>query len=146
MPQAIDAVAHDKAHRARIIVGPDTLGTGALLGFEKFFRNKVERFIPRNSFKIARTLRTLSSQWMQKPMRMMLTFGIACDFRANHARGVIVVFRSAHAPDRTIVEQFDLERASRRAVVRTRRCADANRRTDVPNGIVHRHSSSVLKG
>ena len=49
VPQPIDAVAHDEAHRAGVVVGPDRFRPEGALGGEKFLRREVERLLPGNA-------------------------------------------------------------------------------------------------
>ena len=121
MAQAIDAVAHHQAHSAGVIIRPDTLGAVTLLGLNEFFRDQIERVVPGDSLELARPFFSLAPQGMQEALRMMLPLGVTRDLRADHSRGVVVVFRAMHAPDRALVEQFDFERAGRWAIVRTGR-------------------------
>ena len=55
--QAIYAVAHHAAHRARIVIGPDALGAVSPFGFQKSGGDRVERLVPRNALELARALR-----------------------------------------------------------------------------------------
>ena len=68
---------------------------------------------------------------MKQPVGMMDALGIARDLLANDAQRVAVVLGAAHAPDRVGIEQFDLERAGRGAVMRADRSADLDIRADV---------------
>ena len=54
----------------------------------------------------------------------MHALGIAGDLGADHARGIGVVGRAAHPADRMVVEDLDLERAGRGAVMRAGGSAD----------------------
>src|SRR5436190_230639 len=63
----------------------------------------------------------------QQALRMMHAFGIAGDLGANHARRVGVLLRAMDAADGPAVENLDLERTRRRAIVRAGGRADANR-------------------
>src|SRR5262245_65120122 len=74
---------------------------------------------------------------MKEPLRMMLPLGITCDLRADHSRGVVVVFRAMHAPDRALVEQFDFERAGGWTIVRTGRIANPLCLGET-DGLIHR--------
>src|SRR5689334_6082969 len=74
---------------------------------------------------------------MEQTVRMVGALGVARDLRADHARGVVVVLRPAHAADRVLVEDLDLERAGRGAVVRTAGVADAFGAGE-PDGLIHR--------
>ena len=46
MAQAVDAVAHDEAHRAGVVVGPHRLAAVLCFRREEFLRDVVERVIP----------------------------------------------------------------------------------------------------
>lgn len=52
---------------------------------------------------------------------MIDAFGIARDLGADDAGRVAVIARAVNATDRVPTEQFDLERAGRGAIMRTRR-------------------------
>ena len=51
--QAVDAVAHQKAHGAGKIIRPHRLGTKALFGFKKGFGHFIERRLPANRAEFA---------------------------------------------------------------------------------------------
>ncbi len=119
MAQAVDAVAHDEAHRAGVVVGPDRLAAVFRFRREEFLRDEVERVIPRDRRELARSLRPLADERMQQPVRMMDALGVARDLRADHARRVEIVLGAAHAADRAAVEHLHFERAGGRAIVRT---------------------------
>src|SRR5690242_9065387 len=107
--QPVDAVAHHQAHRAGVIIRPDAWGSVTLLGLDKFFGDKVKRVIPRDAFELARTLRSLSPQRMQKTPGVVLALGIARNFGADHAGRVVVVFCAMDTPDCALVEKFNLK-------------------------------------
>ncbi len=52
MAQAIDAVTHDEAHGAGIVIGPHRLRTMATLGRKQGFGHKVEGRIPANALEL----------------------------------------------------------------------------------------------
>ena len=56
---------------------------------------------------------------------MMDALGVARDLGADHARRIDVVLGAADAADGAAVEDLDLERAGRWAVMRTSRGRDA---------------------
>ena len=68
---------------------------------------------------------------------MMHALGVARDLGADHARRVVVVRRAAHAADGVVVEHLDLERAGRRAVVRTGGGADPDGLQRRADGLIH---------
>ena len=57
--QALEPVAHHEAHRAGIEIGPDAFGSVLALGLEECFGDAVERFVPGDR---ARTARSLSDR------------------------------------------------------------------------------------
>ena len=116
--QPVDAVAHDEAHGAGVVVGPDRLRAVALLGREEFLGDEIERVVPGDRRELARALRRPCAQRMHQPVGMMHALGIARDLGADDAGRVVVVRGAAHAADGVRVEQLDLERAGRGAVVR----------------------------
>ena len=91
----------------------------ALLGLQEPFGNQIERVVPGDFPELAAALRTGALQRMQQPVLVMLALGVARDLGADHAGGVAVVLGAMHAADRALVDQFDVERASRRTIVRT---------------------------
>ena len=74
---------------------------------------------------------------------MVLPFGVARDFGADHTGRVVVVFCAVHASDRALVEKFDLQRTGRRTVMRTGRMTDPHRFWE-PDGLIHRSHYSRL--
>ena len=117
--QTVDAVAHHQAHGAGVVVGPDRLCAQLLLDAEEFLGDEVERLIPRDRRKFARSLRSLAYEGHRQPIRVMHALGIARHLGADHARGVVIVLGPAHTPDRAPVDHLDLERAGRWAIVWT---------------------------
>src|SRR6202000_3284256 len=69
--------------------------------------------------KLARPLRTDAELRVHQPVRMMDALGIARDLGADHTGGIGLEFGTAHPADGLAVDHFDIERAGRRAVVRT---------------------------
>src|SRR6185295_19501642 len=112
MSQTVDTVAHDKTHGARIVIRPDTVSAVSLLDSNEVFSNKIERRVPGDAFELAGALCATASQRMQDALRRVLPLRIACNLRADHAGGVIVVRRPMHASNRALVEQLHIERAS----------------------------------
>src|SRR5208282_4943299 len=135
MPQTVDAVAHDEAHGAGIVVRPNGLGAVRLSGADKLLGDEVERVVPRNRSKLAAALGAHTPQRLRQPVGMMNTLGVTRDLGADHAGRIGIVLRAANAADRMPVEDLDLERAGRGAVVWTRRSDDAG-----ADGLVHRLS------
>jgi len=64
MTQAVDAVAHDIAHGAGIVVGPHRFG--AMLGFgaQKLLGDEIERVVPGNRRVLPRALGAGTAQRM----------------------------------------------------------------------------------
>jgi hypothetical protein len=132
--QPVDAVAHDEAHGARIVIGPHGLAAVPAFGGQELLRHQVERVIPGDRRELARAFRPLAHQGMQQAVGVMDALRIARDLGADHARRIKIVGGAAHAADTAAVEHLDLERAGRGAVVRTGRRRDADRRTE---GLIH---------
>src|SRR4029078_3577102 len=122
--QAIDAIAHHQAHCSGVIIGPDAFRAEPALGFNELFSHEIERIIPRYALELSRTFCTGPAQRVQQALGMMFPFGVARDLGADHARCVVVVFCAVHAPDRALVENFDVQRTGRWAIVRARRMPD----------------------
>src|SRR5262245_65498961 len=74
---------------------------------------------------------------MQEPLGVMLPLGVTRHLRADHSCSVVIVFRAMYAPDCALVEQFNFERAGRRAIVRTGRVADPLCLGET-DGLIHR--------
>ena len=124
MAQAVDAVAHHEAHRAGIVVGPDRLGAVAALGRQHRLGRQVERVVPGDALEAARALGPDAAHRMQQAVRVMDALGVARHFGADDAGRVGVVLRPVHAADAAVVQQLDIERTGRRAVVRAGGMAD----------------------
>src|SRR5262249_27410271 len=60
--QTIDAVAHDEAHRARVVIGPDRFGAEVALGLIETRGDFVQRLVPRNPRELPRALRPGAAQ------------------------------------------------------------------------------------
>ena len=131
MAQPVDAVAHDEAHGAGIVVGPDRLGAVAALGRQHGLGGDVEGVVPGDALELAsrywalaRALGALAAQGVHQPVGVMHALGVARDLGADDARRVAVVLGAVQTADAVAAEQLDIERAGRRAVVRTGRVAD----------------------
>ena len=130
--QAVDAVAHHEAHGAGVIVGPDRLGAVRLLGADELSGDDIERVIPGDRSELAAAFAADAPQRLREAVGMMDALGVARDLGADHARRVGIVLGAAHAADRALAEHLDLERAGRRAVVRTGRGGNARAK-----GLIH---------
>ena len=119
MGQAIDAGAHDAAHRAAVIIRPDALSAEVALGFEKLLRDHLQRLVPRNARKGARAFWAGALQGMKQAILMMNAFGIARDLGADDAIRIGLVFRAINPADAAAFDHLDLKRAGRRAIMRT---------------------------
>src|SRR5215470_12171710 len=75
---------------------------------------------------------------------MMDALGVPRDLGADHAERVVVLLRAANAADCALVEQLDLERAGRGAIVRAGGIADPRRRGKALLDAVHAESSRSL--
>ena len=122
--QALDAVAHDEAHRAGEEVGPHRLAAVTALGVEQSLSGEVERVVPRDPLELSRAFRPAPLQWMEQPIVVMDAFGVARDLGADDTGRVVVLLRPAHAADPAIAEQLHVERTGRRTVVGARRVSD----------------------
>src|SRR5512138_3828029 len=99
MAEPIDAVALHQAHRAGVIVRPDRLAAVLARLGDELLGHDVERVAPRNLGELPRVLRAYPAQRLHQPVGMVNTLGVAGDFLADHAGGVVVALRAAHAPD-----------------------------------------------
>jgi hypothetical protein len=61
---------------------------------------------------------------MEQAVGMMDPLSITRDLRADHAVSVGVVLGAVDASDTVVTQEFDIERACRRAIVRARGVAD----------------------
>ena len=125
--QPVDAVAHHKAHRAGIEIGPHRFGAVARFGFQERFGGDVERVVPGDRLERARSLRALAAQRLRQSVRMMDALGITRDLRADHPGRVVIVLGAAQPPDALPVKHLDFQRTGRRTIVRTGRSADFKR-------------------
>ena len=119
MGKAVDAVAHHQAHGAGVVIGPDRLGAEFALGRVEPRGDLVQRIVPRNPRELAGAFRAGAAQRMRQPIRMMNALGVARDLGANDAGGIGLQPGAAHPADRGTIDHLDIERAGRRAIVRT---------------------------
>ena len=123
--QAVDAVAHQEPHRARVVVRPDGFGPVAPLRVEQCLRGDVERIVPGDGLEArAPALLADPAQWRRQAVRMVDALGVAGDLAADDAGRVRVVAGAADAADGLLVQAFHRERAGGRAVVGTDAVAD----------------------
>ena len=95
------------------------------LGRDEFLGDEVERGVPARLLPAALALGAGAHQRLQQAVGMVDALGIARDLGADDAGRVAVGLGAVDAADAAVVEQLDVERAGRRAVVRTGRMADA---------------------
>ena len=124
--QPLDAVALHQAHRAGIKVWPDRLRPVFRLGRIEFLGHKVERGLPACLFPDALAFGSGAHQRLQEPVWMMDAVGVAGDLGADDAGRIGIVLCPVHAADAVRPEQFDVERAGGRTVMRAGRMADAD--------------------
>src|ERR1700746_1468774 len=74
---------------------------------------------------------------------MMLALGIAGDLGAHHAPRVGLCRSPAHPPDPPAVDQFDLERARARAVVRADAGDDVERQGSAPPWVMGQNTTKL---
>ena len=135
--QPMDAVALHETHGAGVVVRPDRLRAISRFGHEELLADDVERVVPRYRLERAGALRPGPAQRPRQPVGMVDALGVARDLGADHARGVGVVRRAAHPADGAVVEHLDLERAGRRAIMRTGRMADPDGLQRRADGLIH---------
>jgi len=97
VPQPVDAVAHDEAHCAGIIIGPNRFASPLALGVEHGFGRDVERIVPGNALEFARGLRPLAAQWIEEAIGMVDALGIARHLGADHPIRVGIVLGATNA-------------------------------------------------
>ena len=129
--QPVDAVAHDEAHGAGVVVWPDALRAAAPFRLEKALGDEIERLVPTDAGEAARSFCADAPERMQQAVGVVDALGVARHLGADHARRVAVVLGPAHAADRASVDDLDLERAGRRAIVRTGGVAPLDARREV---------------
>ena len=117
--QAIDPVALHKAHRARVVIGPDRLGTVLVGGRDERFRDPVQRLLPAYRPKLTGALRAGTQQRGCEALRVVDALGVAGDLGADDASGVAVRLRPAHRADAPPVQHLDFQGTGGRTVVRT---------------------------
>ncbi len=150
--QALDPVALHQPHGAGIEERPHGFGAEFLRGAGERLGDLVERVVPRDRLEAPLALGADAPQRRRKALGMVLALGVARDLGADDAGGIAVI-GAVDAPDGTLVEALDLERADARAIVRadgrhdiarhgaiigaqaraTKRCRDAPR---VPSSII----------
>ena len=96
------------------------------------FGDDVERIVPGDRGELAAALGADAPQRTREAVGMMDALGVARDLGADHAGRVGIVLGAADTADGALVEDLDLERAGRRAVVRTGRGSDAG-----ADGLIH---------
>ena len=119
MAEPVDAVAHHKAHGAGIVVRPHGFRATGALGREEGFGGFAERIIPGEMLPLPFPFAALALQGMEEALGMMDALGIAGDLLADDTQRIGILARPAHPPDGVVIEELDLERAGRRAVMRT---------------------------
>ena len=145
VPQAVDAVAHHEAHRAGVVIGPDSFRPETPFRLHKALGDAVEGFFDRNRRELPRSLGAGPHQGLGQPVRIVDAFGIARDLGADHPGRVAVVLRPIKTPDRARVEDLHLERAGRGTVVRARRGTPDRSRQSI-HGQVSGYSHWVRRG
>src|SRR5262249_27619526 len=141
--QPVDAVALHQTHGAGVVVWPHRLRAQAPLGFEELLGDEIERVVPGDRLIPPGAFRPGAAHRPKQPAGMMYALGVARHLRADHAGGVAVVGGAANPADGALVEDFDLERAGRRTIVRTGRMADPDGLRQRANGLIHGWSSIV---
>src|SRR5690606_29485069 len=93
---------------------------------EKLLGNEVECGFPARFLPVALALGAGADQRLQQPVGMMNPLGIARDLGADDAGRVVVALGAMDATDGALVDDLDVERTGRRAVMRARRVPDAD--------------------
>ncbi len=126
VPQAIDGISLHEPHRAGVEIGPHRLGPVPFLRRDEFLGDEVERGLPTGLLPHPVSLAAGAHQRLEEAVGVMDAFGVARDLGADDAGRVAVVLRAVHPADAVRPEDLDVERAGRRAIVRTGRMADAD--------------------
>ena len=119
--QQVDAVALHQPHGACIVIGPDRLAAVLARLGDELLGHDVERIGPGDFGELLGALGTDPAQRLHQPVGMMDALGVARDLLADHAGGVVVAHRAAHATDPLGIQPLHIERAGAGAVVRTDR-------------------------
>ena len=119
MRKAIDAVAHHETHGAGIVIGPHRLGAELALGRIEAIGDFVQRLVPRNPRELAGALWPGPAQRIHQPIRMMDALGVTRDLGADDAGSIGLQLGASHPADGRTIDHLDIERAGRRAIVRT---------------------------
>jgi hypothetical protein len=117
MGQAINAVAHDKAHGARIPIGPNGFAAVLLLDGIEARRHFSHGLIPRDAGELPLALFADALQGIKQPIGVVDAFGVACHFFANDTTGVGIVFGPPHPADGVFIEEFHIQCTGRRAIM-----------------------------
>jgi hypothetical protein len=123
--QPFYAVALHQPHRASIEIGPHRIRAVFFFRRDEFFGDQIEGCFPARFLPAALAFGTRTDQRLQQTVGMMHAVGITGDLGADDAGGVAVALGAMEATDSSAVQQFDVERAGRGAVVRTGRMADS---------------------
>ena len=121
MGQTVNAVLHHQSHGSSIVIRPDRFGAEFALRLIETVGDFVQRVVPGDAGELARSFRAGPELRIGHAFRMMNALGITGDLGADHAGRVGLLLRAAHAPDRRIIDHLDIERACRRAIMRTGR-------------------------
>jgi hypothetical protein len=104
------------------------------------FGDLVQRLVPGNLAPATLALGADPPQWPRQPLGMVDALGIARHLLADDAGRVGIVLGAAHAPDGVRIDDLDVERAGRRAVVRAHGARDA-----LGDGAVHRGKATAMR-
>ena len=121
MTQTVDPVAHHKAHRACIIIGPDTLASISSFSFFESLRRQIQGLIPRDFVPLAGPFFAFAKQRFREPIFVMDTLGIAGNFRANHTSRIGLLFRPVNASDFVMRQNLHIQGAGGWAIMRAGR-------------------------
>ena len=122
--ETIDAVAHHDAHRAGVVIRPDGFGAEFALGLVEARGDLVQRLVPGDARILAGALRPGAAHRMGHPLGMMDALGIARDLGADDTGRIGLLLGTSDTTNRLAADHLDVERAGRRAIVRTGGMAD----------------------
>ena len=122
--EAVDAIAHHQSHGAGVIIRPDRFSAEFALGGIEASRDFVQRLVPGNSRELARTLQPGATHRIEQTVRMVNALGVTRDLGADNARGISLLFGAPYSANAAALDHLDVERAGRRAIMRTGRMAD----------------------
>ena len=90
--QSVQTITLNQSHRSSIVVRPQGLCTITVYDCMHFLCDYIKRIIPFNRFKFSMCrFRICALQWQPKPIRVMNTVCIACNFGTHHSLCIRII-------------------------------------------------------